>query len=221
MFDCIISVDCGLTGGITFLFSDGTVQIFKMPVVSIKRNKKNKNVYDVKKITEIYSLLKEKNVLLAIERQSSRRGEGSVSSFTSGEGYGILQGIGHALGYTVEIISPISWKKHYVEFNCPEIQQFKEKRNEINRKIKNIQDKDIKNEYKKETEKISNKIRRLAKGISREIAQKNCPFFKDELKKVSDDGKSDALLMGLYVRDNDKYGVVWNKNRIRKKKSDK
>ena len=221
MYDCIISVDCGLTGGIAFLFSDGSVQIFKIPVISIKRSKKNKNVYDIKKINEIYSLLKDKNVLLAIERQSSRPHEGSVSSFTSGEGYGILQGIGYGLGYTVEIISPNSWKKHYIEFDNPEIHQLKEERNEINRKSKNIQDKGLKSQYKKETEKISNKIRTLAKRASREIAQKKCPFLKDEFKKVSDDGKSDALLMGLHVRDNNKYGLVWNKTRLREKKSDK
>ncbi len=222
--DIIIAIDPGLTGAIA-IFDKTNISIYKIPVKTTIINKKNKNIYDTDEIINIFSNYRKKSVFLAIERQSSRPGEGSVSSFTNGANYGLLKGIGLGLGFNLEIIGSITWKKVFSEFNNPESMKLKitqkEKRQEIKdnkekkQEIKNIKDKKLKKEYikrneeidkiiediDKEIKKIGRQIKKNGKDKAREIAQKLYPLLKQEFIKVGDDGKADAILLGTYVKE--------------------
>jgi hypothetical protein len=123
-----------------------------------------------------------------------------VSSFTSGSGYGSLQGIGYGLGFKVVIIGPQTWKKDFPELLTKESNDFKTQQIKIKQELKTIKDKAIQKQYKKEIEKLNRLIKKEAKSQSRLIAMKLYPKLKDEFKKTKDDGKSDALLLGLYVK---------------------
>jgi len=226
----VIGIDPGLSGGIVvFEKNNDTPIVNPIPITTTIVNNKKKNVYDLEKIVDILKKYK-KNVILGIEKQGVRHGEGSVSSFTAGEGYGSLKGIAIALGFKVIIIQSTSWKKQFTELNNGKMEQLKEenkkmrveikdikkeiillKENNKNTKDKNIKlqnTKDIKEKNKliktKKKELISNniKVKHEAKKNSRLLCQKLYPQLEDEFTQVKNDGKADALLIGLYVKKN-------------------
>jgi len=225
MSNIIIGIDCGLKGGITIL--DGkNIQIYKMPTFVEQKNKssKKKNKYDLPKIVSFLELYKDKEVLIAIERQGTRPGEGAVSAFTIGEGYGSLQGLAYAFGFDVHIITPVTWKKHYPELETIEIMAYRQEQKDlkldtkkqiesIEEYIKNIKDKMLKTKKKKDIKelknqcsqavtKLGNKIKKAAKNKAREICKEMYPNMADEFKLVSDDGKAESVLIALYAKDN-------------------
>ena len=61
-YDLIISNDPGATGGITVLFKNGEIEVYKIPVKSVIINKKNKNIYDIDEIFNLLSRFKDKKV---------------------------------------------------------------------------------------------------------------------------------------------------------------
>jgi len=198
----IIGVDPGLTGGIVVLFGDETPKVYKMPINVVVKNKKKKRHYDVKKIVDIVKKYDKKDIVFAIERQSTRPGEGNVSSHTNGQNYGILQGIGYCIEANVLIILPRTWKKHFPDLSTDVFVELRDGVKDANNKYKNEKDKCKKKQYKKDVEKIRRCVKSEAKRQSREICKKLYPSISYEFNKVSDDGKSDAMLIALYVRDN-------------------
>lgn len=227
-FDIYIGCDPGNTGGITIL-EDKIPIVYKIPTYKVKKGKRNKTEYDCQ---EIYSILKQyqnKKVLFTLEQVSSRSGEGVTSSFSFGKGFGILQGIAIGLGFTVELVSPLTWKPKYTQLKTKEFIEFKEQAKEIkgqnkefNSQIKEIKDslseikdkatkkekqniiKSIKNEVKlnyKEIEKLNRKAQSEAKKAARALASDMYPDLKDEFKKVADDGKAESLLIALYGKE--------------------
>lgn len=219
-YDYIIGCDPGLTGGISIFDKSGCIQVLSIPVMKAVINKKNKNIYDIKQIVKILKQFENKNVYFGIERQSSRMGEGSVSSFTNGTNYGLLQGIGHTMEFDVNIISPVTWKKYFPELITEKAIIMKEEKKENikyqkikKEELKNIKDKKPQKQYKKDIEilkeelklleKEGSKLQRLikydAKFQARKISAKMYPLFEKELTKVKDDGKADAILIGEYL----------------------
>ena len=89
--------------------------------IPIKTNEKGKREYDLDKIISILKPFVGKKVLFAQETASPRFHEGSVSSFTSGRGYGEMQGISYAFGFNVVLVTPQSWKKHFPALESKEI----------------------------------------------------------------------------------------------------
>jgi len=203
-YKCIISVDPGLKGAFSIFDGNKNPIIYKIPLKTvIKSNKKKKNIYDLERIVEILELYRNKNVIFGIERQSARVGEGVTSSFTNGTGYGSLLGIAHGLKFDVIIVSPVTWKKYFPELITKNSENLKNKQKTIRLKIKNIKDNDLEKQYKKEIEKIGRQVKAEAKSQSRVIAQKLYPKLNNEFLKVSDDGKSDAVLIGVYLKNKD------------------
>ena len=64
----IISVDPGLAGGISLLEENKEPIVYKIPVKKTIVNKKNKNIYDIVKIIDIFNKYKNKEVLFIIEK---------------------------------------------------------------------------------------------------------------------------------------------------------
>jgi len=203
----IISVDVGFTGGITIFDGKELPIIHRIPVKKIKKSKKKtKNTYDINGLIEILGQYSNKKIIFGVERQSSRPGEGSVSSFTSGTNFGLLLGIGYGFGFNVKIIHPQSWKKHFPEIISQEAEILKAQKKKILDETKNIKDIEQKKEYTKENKKELNRLTRLikadAKTQARLICQNMYPKLKQEFIRVKDDGVADATLIGVYMIEN-------------------
>jgi len=223
----IIGFDPGNTGGISVI--DKEVLVYKMPILQIKKGKKTKNIYDVVEIIKIVKKHYTPDTHFAIELVSTRPGEGGVSAFNFGKGFGSLIGIcAFASGQAPFLVSPLSWKKHFPDLITDEILKIKEERKlykeqndikaltEKHKKTKDKKQKKLYKEeiaqYKKDIARFAALIKREAKKQSRVICRAMYPHLTDEFKLVKDDGKSDALLIGLYVRDNLNELVSKNKN---------
>jgi len=156
--------------------------------------------------------------------------EGAVSAMTIGEGYGSLKGIAVALGLKVIVVLPHIWKKHFDKLSTKEMDSIRDEGkdikdeiknvkinlNELSEKIKVTKDEGVKKLYKKEIEQLKEEsdllkkqidkngrtLKTAAKKQSRELCKIMYPQLEEEFKLVRDDGKSDALLIGLYARDN-------------------
>lgn len=101
----IIAVDPGKTGAIAVVDGPRLMDIVDMPVTD--------------KQVDGFALAETINVLAmsfnahaaVIERVSARPKQGVVSTFTFGEGYGIVQGVFAAFGMPVSFVRPQRWKK--------------------------------------------------------------------------------------------------------------
>jgi len=209
----IISVDVGFTGGITVFNSKKLPIIHRTPVKQVKKSgkktkkgKNTKNAYDMKILLEILKPYSDKKVIFGVEKQSSRHGEGSVSSFTSGTNFGLLLGIGYGLGFDVKIIQPQTWKKYFPEIISQEAEILRAQKKKILDGAKNIKDYNEKKKYKEDNEKEINKLTRLIKADAKKQARLICqnlyPKLKQEFMKVKDDGVADATLIGIYMLKN-------------------
>lgn len=212
----IIAFDPGLKGGISII--GRKIFVYKMPLIQTIKGKKKKNFYDVTKIIKIVKKHYTKNTSFAIESVSTRPGEGGVSAFNFGKGFGELIGICTfaADGVSPFIISSQLWKKQFPDLINSLILDYKKNKEQhkdtirsLMEKYKQTKDKKQKKLYKEEIAELKKYIARIdrdikkeAKNQSRRICQHLYPGLADEFKLVQDDGKSDALLIGLYVRDN-------------------
>jgi hypothetical protein len=197
-FSLVISVDPGLKGGLCLFSKDKDPIIYPMPLKTIIKKGKNKGIIDIKTLAEIFrkNVLDAKKTLCILEKQHPRFGEGSVSSFTNGLGYGALNGIVNAFQITNLEITPTEWhKKMEDDYDTKEVIEMKEQLS-ILRKNKN----------KKEATKLNGKIKKEAKSRSRDLASKAFPSLSDNFKKVGDDGKAESVLIGIYVISN--YGEL-------------
>lgn len=171
-----------------------------------------------------------KNIELCIEKVSTRPQEGNVSAFNFGQGFGCLLGICTAIfDKNPALIYPQSWKKTFskefqthkfqeltedIKLINEEIKKIKLQIKETNDEIKIIEDKETKKQYKKQViglkkdidelkknkNKLNNSKKTESKKQSRIICENLYPDLKSEFKRVKDDGKSDALLIGLHYR---------------------
>ena len=214
----IFAFDPGFTGGIAVIDKE-KVYVYNMPVAVITKGKKKKTTYDVVEIISIINkhLDKRKKSYAIIEKVSPRPLEGTVSSFNFGRGFGTLIGVMTTLlAQEPYLVIPNTWKKNFPDLNSKEFVSLKQKQKECNSnsreylsKVKKTKDKALKTEYKnkakeykKEADRLGREAKSEAKQSARNYAIKLYPDLSDEFKRVKDDGKSDALLIGLYFRDN-------------------
>ena len=205
MFDCLISIDCGLKGAICVSEKDKLPVIYPMPVKKIEKSGKTKNVYDIEKIVDIFRQFNNKKVIVAIEKQGVRPGEGAVSAMTIGEGYGVLKGISYALLFDVIIIMPQTWKKQFSDqLETAEMVKIKEQISAL----KLLKDKESKKSNKKEIEKLGRLFKTLAKDQSRSLAAKLMPALKESFEKKKDDGIAESLLIGIAIKKMKESGII-------------
>lgn len=114
----IIGIDPGLSGAIAWMdLGANKIEIVDMPILELKSGKKKKKVYDLHKTVSILEKFKDNkiNPCVGIEKVHSMPKQGVASSFSFGEGFGMLQGIVATLKYSLTLITPQSWKKELLK----------------------------------------------------------------------------------------------------------
>ncbi len=98
-----LGIDPGLNGGFAFILSDGSLELYPMPLIG-------KKDYDIPEISRILRL--HKDVVAVIEKQHAMPGQGLTSTLKTGLGFGILQAALSAIGIPFDIIPAIRWQKN-------------------------------------------------------------------------------------------------------------
>ena len=105
-----VGVDVGKNGFLALLDECGTLYCEPMPM--IEPSGKGKRRYDVALLVRILRTWNDTFdvKLTAVEKQQVHPGQGSVSGFSLGEGFGIMVGVVTALGIPLECPHPKTWQ---------------------------------------------------------------------------------------------------------------
>ena len=211
-YSVTISIDPGIQGGICIIKDNDTPKLYRIPVISIKVNKKDKKVYDMVGILSIIEPYVNDKVIFVQEAVGVHLGEGSVSSFTFGKSSGLTLGLAWGKGFEVIEVSPQTWKKAFPELITPTIVKLKSEKKKINEEIKKLSSKTLKEKelkkqnnkqiklLKKDIEKINRQIKTEAKSQARRIISDRYPILAESVKLVRDDGKAEAALIALWCK---------------------
>ncbi len=112
----IIACDPGVHGAVA-LYDGTSVSVYDYPIYTVTRKSKklgkevttNRTHYDIPKLVELIKSLNPTEAI--IEEVSARPNDGSVAGFSFGKGFGLLLGIVHTFGCTVNQVRPAIWKK--------------------------------------------------------------------------------------------------------------
>jgi len=106
-----IGIDVGKSGFLCCLPMVGPPEFAPMPMI-VPSGGKGKRRYDVSGlVVTLMDWMRRYDIhLAAIERQQVHPGQGSVSCFSLGEGFGLLVGIAAALGLPTETPHPRTWQ---------------------------------------------------------------------------------------------------------------
>jgi len=107
----VIGVDVGKDGFICLMPETGDPEFLAMPMI-VPAGGKGKRRYDV---ATLVRRLRDWNAryfirLVAVEKQQPYRGQGVSSTFSIGEGYGLMQGVVTAMGLPMECPHPRTWQ---------------------------------------------------------------------------------------------------------------
>ena len=172
-------IDPGMHGGLAI--KDGNkISVYSPPLL---KKIKDKQDYDIAGMAAILRPYQNRNVIICIEAVFSFKAQGVSSMFNFGRGKGIWEGIAHAFGFHVFMISPQRWKKHF---------------DLIHKHIKPLH-KPKTEEEKKAAEKERRLIKVAAKVKSRELASKLYPELASSFVKVNSDGLAEAVLIAHYA----------------------
>jgi hypothetical protein len=105
----ILGIDPGLSGGLVLLDSGKPVVRQIMPVIEIKKAKGTKREYDISTIAMMIRQMQPEQAV--IELQHAMPGQGGVSMFSIGLGYGILRGLVAGLTIPYSIVHAKTWGK--------------------------------------------------------------------------------------------------------------
>lgn len=116
-----IGIDPGNSGGVAVDIG-GKRYIHSIPLITTKtkvtvkgkQKIKTKNDINVPALVDILSVYSPQSIVV-IELVHAMPGNGAVSMFNFGKGYGILIGICTALGHRVELVAPQTWKKEVLK----------------------------------------------------------------------------------------------------------
>lgn len=112
----LLGIDPGLNGGIAVMDDAGNLLHYcKMPikqerVLTGKKQKKIRRMIDVTSIAAIMAQFEPSNIF--IERATARPGQGVVSMFTFGMGYGMILGLCMAMEGAIctDVVTPQKWQ---------------------------------------------------------------------------------------------------------------
>lgn len=105
-----IGIDPGLKGGLCLLDENGSVEnLLVMPVMKIG----TKNTLDIKVIIAWFEACKLKGpiIMVALEKQQAMSKQGVTSTFNTGRGFGLLEGIISTLSIPYRVIRAVDWQK--------------------------------------------------------------------------------------------------------------
>lgn len=103
-------IDNGLNGGIAAINSLQKVEVLRtMPVIKGK----TKTQYDIKGIVDVFQNTRyhPSMMFVVLEKAHPRPISGKRQCFTTGYGYGVIQGVLETLGISYGIVNPSEWQK--------------------------------------------------------------------------------------------------------------
>lgn len=204
----VIGIDPGLGGGFSIMTQalDGKVscEVHGVPVIRDKpktKKAKGKNDYDVAAIAKILKPYEGKNVFVCLERVNAMPGQGVTSMFTFGEGFGIWRGVVGALGFSLKLVTPMTWKSEWADKLLKKVEKSDlVKLNPIQVNKLSATDRKAHKEAKKLHKQEMDKAKKLSKDHARELAGILYPELVDSFVLKKDDGKAEALLIAEYFR---------------------
>ncbi len=105
----ILGIDPGKDGYVSCI-ENGTVKL-GVPTPTIKISKKgSKQDYDIASMRNILTYYPSLD-LVVLEKQRAMIGQGVTSTFSTGRGYGLWEGLIVGLGYRYIIVTPQTWHK--------------------------------------------------------------------------------------------------------------
>jgi crossover junction endodeoxyribonuclease RuvC len=112
----VIGIDPGLNGAIALVIDGKLVESIDMPTYERKVNGRNNNEINgpilARELRNLYGWdLDGGDPTVIMERVSSRPGESGAASFKFGRAFGIAEGIVHAYGWQLTLVTPQLWKK--------------------------------------------------------------------------------------------------------------
>jgi len=204
-----IGIDPGLGGAYSVLTENESkiidAKVFGVPIIKTKATKtaKAKNEYNIGEIANNLKCYQGCKVIACLEQVSAMPGQGTVSMFHFGEGFGIWKGIIGTLGFDLRLVRPSTWKSFWPDQLLKKIEKpeiLKLKTVEVN-KLSAEGRKKYK-EAKKEHKNSLDAAKKLAKDHARELATLLYPELGESFKLKKDDGKAEAILIAEYIRRN-------------------
>lgn len=111
-----IGIDNGLAGGLAAYDTfDNSLEVCPMPIVGVKTAKGNKNEYDIQAIIRWFDRIPTHPIMAVLEKAQAFPGQGVVSMFGIGRGFGIMEGILASRKWPYTIVSPKTWQKRIFE----------------------------------------------------------------------------------------------------------
>lgn len=103
-----IGIDCGLSGAIGVIDpSNGPVELYDTPVIKVGK----KQQYDIPAMVSLLRSLNQNSAHVGLEVAQAFPGQGVVSMFRTGLGFGIWQGIISTMMIPYTLVQPVRWKK--------------------------------------------------------------------------------------------------------------
>jgi len=114
----IVGIDPGLFGGLGVVELEGervvNVALCRTPVLMVGRAHGRRREYDLRAMVDVLMRWHQPPALgveVALELQNARPGQGVVSMFRLGVGFGVWLGIVAACGLPYELVAPTRWKR--------------------------------------------------------------------------------------------------------------
>jgi crossover junction endodeoxyribonuclease RuvC len=120
----VIGIDPGLAGGLGVLDFDAEAVLFgarihRTPTERVRRGKGTAREYDVRAMHELLlSLLAGHRCEAALELQGARPGQGVVSMYRTGLGFGLWWALLGTTQAPFHIVAPAVWKRHHGLLRC-------------------------------------------------------------------------------------------------------
>lgn len=118
MYDVLIAIDIGLTGGIAFFDFQykEVLSLYEMPSQKFTTSSgRSKGELDLKRLKHILEIPKvhEDRAIVVMENVHAFPGQGSVAMATLMEQKGMIRGMCKGLGYDEYLVEPKAWQKFY------------------------------------------------------------------------------------------------------------
>jgi hypothetical protein len=159
-----IGIDPGINGAIAALYEDGRCEVCSVPS-SVIDGKRHFDIVAMASLIKRYGA----SAKICLESVHAMPGNGAVSMFFFGRGFGIWEGVLGTLGRKYHLVPPQTWKKFYAEL-AP-----------------------VKGDKRPRAQ-----IKAAAKKNALVLARNLFPTLGDSLKREKDDGRAEALLMALF-----------------------
>ena len=110
-----LGIDNGIGGALAVYDSEAnTLEAFVMPTVKVQKAKGNKNEYNIPAIIEWFKS-KPAARMVTLEKAQPFPGQGAVSMFSIGRGFGIMEGILAGMSLPYMVVHPKTWQKKMFE----------------------------------------------------------------------------------------------------------